>query len=178
MREAALYWTLRRFGFLCFLAFANPATAQLEDRTALFQTNDALETRLEFSFRDIKKSKNDTVYQQTQLYYRSNVSSWDSINVSLRARGKFRRENCFFTPIKIKIKKRDAKGTLFEGNKNLKMVMPCLTSSGNSDLVVKEYLCYKLYEEISPYNFNTRLLDLTLTDNRKKIPKPISLKLF
>lgn len=169
---------LKPLWFFLWLVYINPATAQLSEQTPLFKTNDVLEARLEFSFKEIKRSKSDTIYYDTQFYYKNDEQKWDSINVRIRARGKFRKENCFFTPIKMKIKKKDREGTLFEGNKNLKLVMPCLTSKGNNDLVVKEYLCYKLYEEISPYNFSTRLMDLTLTDNRNRKSKTYNLRAF
>ncbi len=178
MRGAVIYIIQKRFILFSFLFFLNPAIAQIAEETALFGSDEILEAKLQISFRDIKQSKNDTIYQATQLFYRSAGKQWDSINVQIRARGKFRRENCFFTPLKMKIKKKEGEGTLFAGNKNLKLVMPCLKSSGNNDLVIKEYLCYKLYEKISPYNFSTRLLNLTLIDNRNKNSKTYHVKAF
>lgn len=153
-------------------------SAQQMEYTPLFQDEEILEARLEYSFRDIKRNKSDTAYFATQLYYQNKEKQWDSIKIRIRARGNFRREKCFFTPIKIKIKKKDNAGTLFQGNQNLKLVMPCLTGRGNNDLVIKEYLCYKLYQSISPYAFSTKLVNLTLTDVRNKKSNEYHLKAF
>lgn len=166
------------YGFWFLLVFSFSSVAQQMEQTPLFLENGALEARLEFSFRDIKKSESDTVYTATQFYYRNKGQEWDSIDVRIRARGKFRRENCFFVPIKMKIKKKDRAGTLFEGNKNLKLVMPCMREGNSDDLVIKEYMCYKLYESISPYAFSTRLMDLTPHDNRNRKTKEYRVKAF
>jgi hypothetical protein len=160
------------------LFFPGSGSAQIMEYTPLFQDNEILEARLEYSFRDIKRNKSDTAYYATHLYYQNKEKQWDSIKIRIRARGNFRREKCFFTPIKIKIKKKDNAGTLFEGNQNLKMVMPCLTGRDNNDLVVKEYLCYKLYQSISPYAFSTKLINLTLTDVRNKKSNEYQVKAF
>lgn len=178
MRGAVYDMILKPYWFFLFLFFIIKGSAQQMEQTPLFLNDQVMEARLNFSFRDIRRNKNDTSYHTTQLYYRNEQKQWDSIKVRIRARGNFRRENCFFTPIKIKIKKKDNVGTLFEGNKNLKLVMPCLKSMGNNDLVIKEYLCYKLYEAISPYTFSTKLMDLTLTDTRKRKSKEYNLKAF
>jgi hypothetical protein len=154
--------------FFLLLGHTQMVTAQEIERTPLFLEDDILEARLDFSFRDLKRSKSDTIYYSTYLHYKNEEKQWDSIKVRIRARGKFRRDNCFFTPIRIKIKKKDNAGTLFAGNQNLKMVVPCGSGRDNNDLVVKEYLCYKLYESISPYAFSTKLMNLTLTDMRNK----------
>jgi hypothetical protein len=71
----------------------------------------------------------------------------------------------------LKIKKDSAKGTIFKGNKRLKMVMPCSSQSSNNNKVVKEYMAYKFFEQLSPYHFKTRLLEIDYTDLKNKKPK-------
>lgn len=163
---------------ILFLNFSYSGIAQQMEYTPLFLDKEILEARLEFSFKEIRKNKVDTVYFPTKLHYKNKEQVWDSIDVKVNGRGHFRRDNCFFTPIKIKIKKKDNAGTLFEGNQNLKLVMPCYKSGDNNDLVVKEFLCYKLYESISPYNFSTRLMNLTLTDDKSRKSTKYYIKAF
>ncbi len=78
----------------------------------------------------------------------------------------------------MKIKKEDYKGTLFKGNKKLKLVLPCLTERDRNDYVLKEFLAYKLYELVSPYHYKTRLLDITLTEPKGKNFKEHKIKGF
>ena len=140
------------------------AGAQNSNPPKLFQDEEALSIRLGYSFKEIIKSTSDSVYFPSVLYYSSDKQNWDSVKIGVRGRGKFRRENCFFTPIRIKIDKDDAKGTLFQGNRNLKLVLPCRTGPQYNDLLLKEYMCYQMYEPLTPYTFHTRLLNGSVTD--------------
>ena len=80
--------------------------------------------------------------------------------------------------MRIKISKLDSKGTLFEGTKSLKLVLPCQADKNANHLAMKEYICYQLYEPITSHYFNTRLLDISLRDSSGKQPKTYQLTGF
>ncbi|NNC70141.1 MAG: hypothetical protein HKN90_04880, partial [Flavobacteriaceae bacterium] len=134
----------------------------------LFMSQDILPIELSYSIKYLKKNTNDSTYIQAELSYIDSSALKKTIPVELRARGKYRRRNCYFTPLKLKVKKADAKETLFEGNKKLKMVLPCLKQNSANDNVVEEWLAYKLYEEISPYHFKTRLVSINFNEIKNK----------
>jgi hypothetical protein len=152
--------------------------AQNSSQPKLFQDEEPLSIRLEYSFKEIIKSNSDTIYFPSVLYYSSDNQHWDSVKIGMRGRGKFRRENCFFTPIRIKIDKDDAKRTLFQGNRNLKLVLPCRTGTQYNELVLKEYMCYQMYEPLTPYTFKTRLLNASVADVGGKQRKVYDVKAF
>lgn len=152
--------------------------AQQKDLTPLFQKESPVDMRMSFSIKDVKKITNDTVYTPSVLHYKNQNGGWDSLQIDIRARGNFRRANCFYPPIRIKIKKKESEGTLFAGNKSLKLVLPCQTAKTADDLIMNEYLCYQLYEPITEYYFNTRLVNLTLTDGTGKKAKVYQVKAF
>jgi hypothetical protein len=160
------------------LIFHGFVVAQGKSDLPLFTNEEPIEVRLGFSTKELKKEKADSVYFPSILHFRVSGGEWDSIKVDLRARGNFRRNQCFFPPIRIKIKKKDSNGTLFEGNKALKLVVPCKNAKTDNDQIVKEYLCYKLNEQVTPYFFSTRLVNLTLIDESSKNPKPYEVKAF
>ncbi|MBO3116776.1 hypothetical protein J4050_08460 [Winogradskyella sp. DF17] len=137
----------------------------------LFENETALPVALEYSKKELRRKTDDTTYMASQLRYKTNSGSWDTLNVKLRSRGNFRKKTCYFTPLKLKIKKANSKSTMFEGQKLLKVVMPCLNESGMNDNILKEYLIYKMYEIISPYNFKTRLIELDYSDLRNRKTK-------
>ena len=149
-----------------------------ENISILFKEQSVLPIKLSYSNKELKKYTNDSTYIKTILSYKNENEEWKELDVEIRARGKFRRKNCYFPPVKIKIKKSDSKGTLFKGNKKLKLVVPCKLESGKNDDVIKEYIAYKLYEVISPYSFNTRLVDISLTEIRGKKIKEHQIKGF
>ena len=141
---------------------------QFDGVSKLFKSQEILPIKLNYSNKNVKKNTNDSTFIKTDLSYKKADGSWKTLAVELRARGNFRRANCYFPPIKLKIKKSISKGTLFKGNKKLKLVLPCLRGKSSNDNVVKEYMAYKLYEIISPYHFKTRLVTINLTETRGK----------
>ena len=140
--------------------------AQKDDLTPLFSSEAPLDIRLRFSVKDVKAIKSDTVYTASVMHFKTG-DKWDSLKVDIRVRGNFRRANCYFPPLRIKIKKDDAKGTVFEGNKSLKLVLPC-KSAKEGNLIFREYVCYQMYEPITKYTFNTRLVNIDFTDLSNK----------
>ncbi len=170
-------WYFLTLLLLYFLGIMNLSYSQQEfKKTTLFHEEEVLNIRLGYSFKDLKSRQSDEQGKSVFLYYKNEKHDWDSIPVLIRGRGNFRREKCFFTPIKIKMKKKAVKGTVFAGNKKLKMVLPCQNAKDASDFLVKEYISYKLYEPLSPYHFNTRLIHLNLTDERGKNQKEYEVK--
>ncbi|WP_229732450.1 hypothetical protein [Muriicola marianensis] len=147
------------------------------ETTRLFQEQEILPIRLGFSNKEMKKETNDSTYIFTALHF-SDQGEWDSLDVRIRARGNYRRTHCYFPPLKVKIKKSEAKETLFKGNKELKLVMPCVQSSSTQDNIVKEYMAYKLFEVISPYHFKTRMADIEFTEFKGKKNKVHKVKGF
>ncbi len=170
------------FYFLCTLScFAQQIT---EDKkigkvSRLFSSDSVLQIKMNYANKVIRKSTNDSTYLNIDLDYQTGSSdAWKSLPVRVRSRGNNRLKNCYFAPIKMKIKKEDYKGTLFKGNKKLKLVLPCLTEKDRNDYVLKEFLAYKLYELVSPYHYKTRLLDITLTEPKGKNFKEHKIKGF
>jgi hypothetical protein len=144
----------------------------------LFASEKPLEVELITSLEELKQSKSDTVFFSTLLRYQTDQGEWDSLEVSLRARGNSRRAKCQFPPIRVKIKKKDSKNTIFSEDKALKLVIPCQYNYAYNDLIMKEYICYKFYETVTPYHFKTRLVNLTLTDIKNRKSKTYNLRAF
>jgi len=165
---------------ICNIIIAQETSNSIkENKTSkLFRNQEALSIKLKYSNRNLKKKTNDSTYIKTNLSYQNEDETWDSLEIEIRARGNFRKDSCYYTPVKLKIKKAIAKGTIFKGNKKLKLVIPCKTDKESNDNVIKEYLAYKFYEHISPYNFKTRLVNVEYEELRGKKIKSHYLKGF
>ena len=142
-------------------------SAQNHPVAALFRNETPLKLSLRFPFREIEKTTSDSTYFPSVLYYENDQQVTDSLTMSLRARGNFRRKHCFYMPLRLRFKKKDVAGSVFEGNKALKLVLPCHTAERFDDLITLEYICYKFYESVTPYVFSTRLVDITISDENK-----------
>ena len=145
--------------------------------TLLFKDEEPLKIKLKYSNKEMNKKTNDSTFIETQLSYEQD-GVWKDIDVRLRARGNFRRNTCYWPPVRVKIKKSAAKETIFEGNKSLKLVLPCMMEPDRNDNIMKEYMAYKLYEQISPYHFNARRVDIDFTEIKGRKEKSHQIKGF
>mgnify|MGYP007006689763 CR=1 FL=1 len=122
---------IKYFAILFIMFFFTDVLAQatlkepLSTVSNLFSETHSLPIKLSYSIKDLKKNTNDSTYFETELAYLSRKDTWQKINTRIRGRGNYRLKNCYFPPLKMKIKKSDANGTPFEGHKNLKIVQPC-----------------------------------------------------
>lgn len=170
--------------FLLLFNYGNIKAQELTKNTSekkpakLFSEHTPLPFKLSFSIKELKRSTNDSTYIPMQLNYGLKDDTWQPMDVQLRARGNYRLKNCYFPPLKLKIKKSESKKSVFRGHKTLKMVLPCLTQKDKDDNIIKEYLAYKLYEVISQYHFRTRLIELSFEELRNKKTKTHQLKGF
>ncbi len=141
-----------------------------QDAVPLFDSGQPLRLRVQGSIKSIKKKSNDSTLVTGKFEYDKSQDEWITVPVNSRVRGNYRLRNCYFPPLKIKFNKKDVEGTVFKGNKSLKVVMPCRTSKDKDNLIRKEYLCYRFYQHLSPYHFRTRLATMELTEVSQKKP--------
>lgn len=164
------------FSILFLVSFTLSAQISLSsDR--LYEDNFPLKIKLGYSNKQMNKKTNDSTYIKVPMEF-FHDDKWNTIEVSLRARGNFRRSQCYFPPIKMKIKKDVIENTLFDGNKTMKLVMPCKLEKENNDNVLQEYIAYKMYELSSPYHFKTRLVSIDFSEPKGKKVKKFQLNGF
>ncbi|MDX1702398.1 MAG: hypothetical protein R3250_17350, partial [Melioribacteraceae bacterium] len=87
--------------------------------------------------------------------------------IRVKARGNWRRQksNCKRPPFMLNFKQSNiGESSLFFGQKELKMVTPCI----NEKYVIREYLVYKLYNLVTDKSFRARLIRFTLKDENNK----------
>ena len=173
---------LLQIGLLLLFALSfsqDPAVSEKAvEAPDLFDSEEILPIKLSYSVREVKNKTNDSTYIFTDLAYQLPDGQWRNIEVRLRARGHNRRETCYFSPIKVRISKAERMGTIFEDHKKLKLVLPCLIQEEKNDKLLKEYLAYKMYEEIGTHHYKNRLLEIDFTDVKPKKSKKYQLKGF
>jgi len=152
--------------------------SQMREVAPLFQSEETLEIKFSIALSDVEKAREDSVYFPTTLHFKDPAGQWDSIHVSMRARGNFRRKYCSLPPLRIKINKANRGQSIFAGTKSLKLVLPCHTTKNDDDLILREYICYQLCEPTTPYVFATRMVKITLVDGSGKNIKTYNLSGF
>ena len=90
-----------------------------------------------------------------------------AFQIQLRARGHSRRTlgYCDFPPLLLTFDKKATHGSLFQGQKKLKLVTYCKTPPDYEQRIVLEYLVYKLYNQITPISLRVRAAEVTYRDS-------------
>lgn len=130
----------------------------------LFGSEEIIDIRLEGDVETLLKDRgNDPSYHVLKLHAQ-NAEADETLDLRVRVRGNFRRlkENCDTPPLKFNFKKHVVPGnSLFAGNPELKLVVPCQ----EEEYVIREYLTYKLYNLFTDYSFKVRLVRLSFHDS-------------
>jgi hypothetical protein len=143
----------------------------------LFASNDLLKLTLRFDVTHFRWKKPKDEYMDALLTY--HINDKDSINkeIRLKTRGTMRNEYCDFPPIKLNFMKQDSLKKVPGKITNLKMVTHC--QSGNEEYVLKEFLIYKLYNELTDLSFRVRLVRVEYINiNTNKKSKSIAAYAF
>ena len=113
--------------------------------------------------------------RKTREYRKANLSYVDELGVEhtyqvrVKPRGKFRRRVCDFPPLKIKFSKDELAAAGLSKHNDIKLVTHCMDDAEyNETLILREYLAYKLYNELSPNSLRTQLIKITYQDKHNK----------
>jgi hypothetical protein len=122
--------------------------------------DEATKLTLEADFTTISQNKKSTQYFPGSL----STADGKQFRVELRPRGKYRRKISTVPPLKIKFSKKALKAEGFDTLNEIKLVLPAIEGDNGNELVIKEYLAYKMYEALTPVSLRARLIRLTMTD--------------
>lgn len=120
---------------------------------------------LEFEIDSIMANKYVDEYRPAVLQRKIGKKEFETWEVEVKPRGKFRLRTCDFPPIKLKVEKDELKDRGFEKFNKMKLVTHCLDN--NKDLVVREYLAYKIYNVLTDTSFRVQLIDITYRNTGK-----------
>lgn len=88
-----------------------------------------------------------------------------SFPLKIRPRGKYRRKICEIPPLKLKFSNKMLTEAGFDTLNEIKLVIPCMDSNQGDNLIVKEYLVYRMFERLSSASCRARLVRMTIKDN-------------
>jgi hypothetical protein len=148
----------------CLVASVAASDARADDGVILFESRDTLEMTLSAPWRDIVRDRDNQNPYSATLDYVNDSGMRESIALTVERRGKTRQRVCHFPPIRLRFDKDDVKGTLFEGNKSIKMVTHCNKGNKWEQYYVLEMLAYPIYNLITERSFRVRSLSVTYHD--------------
>jgi len=95
-------------------------------------------------------------------------SSTQQFDLNISRRGVTRKKICDFPPIKLKFPKKKLAAKGFSNFNNYKLVTHCI--EGEDDYVLKEYLTYKLFNQLTDKSFQVKLAKIRYIDESGKVP--------
>ncbi|MCB0686733.1 MAG: hypothetical protein KDC53_09410 [Saprospiraceae bacterium] len=98
-----------------------------------------------------------------KMIFSSEESEFE-IPVKISVRGKFRRRTCDFPPIALDFPKDDLKELGLKKDDNYKLVTICLDRRDAQNYLFREYLVYKMYQEVEPTGFGAVLFPIIYKD--------------
>ncbi len=152
-----------RIFFLFAWFFFNLSGVSLAQKKSIFEVLTSQEVprmTLEADITTIREMK------KTNQYFPATLTTADgkAYRVELKPRGKYRRKVSEIPPLKIKFKKKELLAEGLDSLNEIKLVLPCYDSDLGDQLLIKEYLCYRMFEHLSGASVRGRLIKLNIRD--------------
>jgi hypothetical protein len=152
---------------LAVAALALVAAETASAKSDLFSDTAPLKLVLTAPFKTLvpaAKSKIETYPASLQVSEGSEPAR--TLAIQVRPRGQMRRTTfCDFPPIELRFgDKSELRGTVFKGQKKLKLVTYCIDQDAYEQRVVLEHLAYRMYNVITPMSFRVRSAEVTYRD--------------
>lgn len=135
-------------------------------RDPLFRDDAILRVTLEAPLTTLLRERQVDRQYPAKLRYTDDNGTVEEVDVRIRARGKFRRDpsNCRFPPIRLRFRGADVEGTIFYGLRQLPLVTHCQHSNVYEQGVLREYMAYRILQEVTELSLGVRLFRITYID--------------
>ena len=171
--------TLRLLALATMLFSGLAINAQSADSLAsqrsifdLLPEDEVAEVIITTDYKQLEANRKTDDYQPGHIQFKFKKELLLDMDMKIKCRGKFRRMKCDFPPLKLKFKKKDLRKKGLSEVNELKLVTHCLNDRAKSrELVIREYLIYKLYSIVSNYSFRVRLVKVRYAGQKKRLSK-------
>lgn len=143
------------------------ATTPAGAKSHLFESRDELTLTLNAPIgRLIRQASVNTDAVQASAV----VEGGQPIPLKIAPRGFTRRTTgiCTFPPLKLDFDEPSMTGTIFESQNKLKLVTQCRPLANYEQMLVREFVVYRLYNEVTPLSFRVRPVRVTYHDTESR----------
>lgn len=137
----------------------------LGDELPLFASDEPLDITIELPLRELMQNAADRPVVDGKASYTNADGEVTSLAVKMSTRGRSRMIVCQFPPLWMSFKKKAAEGTVFGGQKALKLVTHCRKNPVYRNYMLEEYGIYSAFNVLTDVSFRTRLLNVTYRDS-------------
>lgn len=155
------------FGLLLSLSLSASGDSTPTSIFDLMNHREVLNLTLESDFEKLKSDRSFEEYVPAFLSFKDASGLEQAWKMKVKLRGKFRRMNCAdIPPLKLKFKKSELAMAGLADYNDMKLVPQCVEDKElAADYLKREYLTYRLFNEISPYSYRVQLLRITYIDS-------------
>ncbi|MDQ6889135.1 MAG: hypothetical protein M3Z56_02490 [Bacteroidota bacterium] len=126
-----------------------------------------IDVTLTMDIKKLRSDKKNPSYQPANILMNFPDSTVINEDIRLQMRGVYRKNNCDIASIMLNFK--NTSSPKLSPLRKMKLVGNCRNGSGYDELLLKEYMVYKIQNILSNMSFQVRLLHITYKDNRDKI---------
>lgn len=163
----------RRFQFLKgYFAIVMLLTVQVlfgaddaNEKPSIFDVmnhKEVLEITIEVNLFDIHNSRRSDDVHKAVLTFKDSEKQTQTWDIKAELSGRFRRLNCAIPPLKLDFKKSELRKAGLSKFDDMKLMTNC---SGiiklDKQLLVREYMGYKFYNELTDYSYRIQMVDIT-----------------
>lgn len=163
---------------LVFVLFAGLSCSEKEEaydpnKESIFDQfirDSLVQLTIETDFQQLFENKQAGEYQPAVLVsVRPDGSEWKK-DIQVSARGVTRKKICAFPPLKFAFSKEELLSNDLLDFHTLKLVTHCSDTLSDEQLLLKEYLVYKLYNLVTDHSFHVQLARVQYVDTGNKHP--------
>lgn len=144
--------------------------ARLPDQKSLFQLlqqDEVLNLTIQSDWKALLKDRTNEETQAATVMWTMSDGTTHQMEAKVSLRGHMRRNYCDMPPIKLKFDKEVLKAAgLNPAYASLKLVTQCMAD--NDDITLREYLSYKIWNELSDKGFQVQLANIRYQTNKGK----------
>ena len=134
----------------------------------LFEIKEPLNLTLTFNVKELQKTKFKETYIPANMTCHVREGFEVNHDVRVKARGEIRKRICYAPMFFVNIRHAGIEAEDLQDVIKLKVVHRCKSSNTYEHYVLREYLTYQIWNLLSPYSFNTRLVKLKIIDTGRK----------
>ena len=174
MKTSYTFPTLLLTGFLAFLfiPWSNQGRSVSTHPRSMFEwleQPEVLKITLETDLKALMEDPANDTYQPALFTFWDAMGQQQEFLTEVKPRGKYRRRVCDFPPIKVKFPKDELAKNGLEPYNTLKLVTHCVSDqTDGKDNLLREYLAYEFYQELTPMGYRVKLAEITYIDSKKR----------
>ena len=134
----------------------------------LFASDSVMTVTIEAPLTTLMRDRPNEEYLDGKFSFAGDDGRKQTVDLRIRTRGEFRRKkkHCDFAPIRLNFRTEQLRDTVLAGQDKLKLVTHCRTKKKlqYEQLLLREFLAYRMLNVITEKSFRARLLRITYTD--------------